>query len=660
MPKHSTIILTLLVALLLRLCCLDAIPPGLTHDEANYLPDAVAILDGARPLYFPVPQGKEALYLYSVAAAMTLVGRTPFALRLTSAFWGVLLIPLTYAWTRRRFGRAAALWTAAGLAVSFWGVSTSRMGLRSVTLPPLLTAAFLAARLDGRRPPSLVRAVLGGLLLGLTFYTYLAARLMPAIPILFGLYLLLLHRSRLRERWPALLLMLLTAALVAAPLFLYLHAHPAAEIRVGQLDSPLRLLLHGDPRPFLANVWRTLGVLSFHGDDFIPYNIPGRPLLDPLMSLLFYVGLALALLRWREMPAAFALIWLVVGFAPALATGVEAANLRAIAAQPVLFLFPALTLTRLGRADRRLAIWPGLAALALMLVLTGRDYFVRWANDRDVRVHYHVNLLAIADHLRRQDDPIPVVISTFYPGEYRDPRLAAALWPDGGPSARWCDGRDALIIPPSPAVRLVLPQAIPLDGELWALVAPAVEPRDHVTLRPDDFNPSFTVYRWRTEDTLAALAARVAPPTSTITLGDHLAFLGFAVSDEGLTPGSVLTVLTAWRVLSPLPADRDGVLFSQLLNSQPQVVAQADRLGAPSWDWQPGDTVVQLHRLPLPADLPPGRYTLIAGAYTTPDRVDAVLAGREPDPAMPRLPVSQDGLPLGDHLTLRTWEVAPR
>ena len=52
-----------------------------------------------------------------------------------------------------------------------------------------------------------------------------------------------------------------------------------------------------------------------------------------------------------------------------------------------------------------------------------------------------------------------------------------------------------------------------------------------------------------------------------------------------------------------------------------------------------------------------GRYTLIAGVYTRPDRVDAVLAGHEPDPAMDRLFVYERGEPVGDHIVLVVLEI---
>ena len=133
--------LILLAAVFFRLWKPDSVPPGLTHDEANNVHDAAAVLDGVRPFYFPVAQGKEPLYPYSVAGLMVLLGRSPWVMRLTSVIWGLLLLAISYAWARRAFDPAVALCTAAGLAVSFWPVSTARMGLRAITLPVLFAAS---------------------------------------------------------------------------------------------------------------------------------------------------------------------------------------------------------------------------------------------------------------------------------------------------------------------------------------------------------------------------------------------------------------------------------------------------------------------------------------------------------------------------------------
>lgn len=663
------LIAVLIAATALRLWRLDRVPPGLTHDEANNVHDAASILEGERPFYFPVAQGKEPLYPYSVALIMAIVGPTPLAMRLTSVFWGILLIPLTFVWTRRDFGPFVALCTVVGLAVSFWPISTSRLGLRAITLPVLLTGAVLAFPISESHRPGVIRSAAGGLCLGLTFYTYLAARVMPGLFLLFGVYLFLIHPKRWKRQRPHWCVVLFVTAAVAAPLFLYLRAHPSASIRIGQLDRPLRALLSGDPSPLLDRVVTSLQIFSVRGDGFVPYNVPGRPLFNPLLSVLFYGGLIVALWCPRDPACVFALLWLLVGFLPALVTGLDAANVRAVAAQPVAYVFPALALKALWDIssshpkNRRLVLLGILASVVFAPVafLTIRDYFVRWPDRRDVRVHYHTDLHAIANTVQEWETEEPVGVSAFYPGEYHDPRVVEALMAQSDPSLRWFDGRQALVLPSSSTARLILPEAIPLNDVLWAIVQPEANLLERVTLRPDDFNPSFAVYRWapnRARDTLErTLSSPSQPNTLPVNVGGILKFQGYQLQGWSGKAGGEFTLLTLWHIDASLPDDRDAVVFAQLLNSQGHVIAQRDHLGAPSWNWYRGDAFVQLHDLSLPTDAPPGPYSLIAGVYTTPDRVDAVLAGREPDPSMPRLPVHEEQPPSDDAITLVTLEV---
>ena len=134
--------LILLVAVFVRLYRLDDVPPGLTHDEAANGMAAVGVLEGERPLYFTVGNGREPLYAYSMAPVIAVLGATEMAVRLTSVLWGLALILVTWAWVRDAFDPATALLAAGGLSVGFWPLMVSRLGLRAVTLPVLFTLSI--------------------------------------------------------------------------------------------------------------------------------------------------------------------------------------------------------------------------------------------------------------------------------------------------------------------------------------------------------------------------------------------------------------------------------------------------------------------------------------------------------------------------------------
>jgi len=116
---------------------------------------------------------------------------------------------------------------------------------------------------------------------------------------------------------------------------------------------------------------------------------------------------------------------------------------------------------------------------------------------------------------------------------------------------------------------------------------------------------------------------------------------GAGLPTEPPRPGSEWQVVTYWRVVT----DGGGPLklFVQVLDDAGRVRAQYDGLDVPVIGWRAGDLLAQLHTLPLPADLPPGRYWVQIGAY------DAQT--------VERLPVLLDGVPVGARLLLPPLEV---
>jgi hypothetical protein len=98
--------------------------------------------------------------------------------------------------------------------------------------------------------------------------------------------------------------------------------------------------------------------------------------------------------------------------------------------------------------------------------------------------------------------------------------------------------------------------------------------------------------------------------------GETAEFLGYELSATEARPGEALTLVTAWRLLRPLP---EAALFAHVGGGAATPLAQADSLGAPGESWVAGDVLLQLHTIPLPADAAPGTYPLSVGIYTRPD-----------------------------------------
>ena len=189
------------------------------------------------------------------------------------------------------------------------------------------------------------------------------------------------------------------------PLILHLSLNQEVEVRVAELSQPLRQAISGNFGPLLENSSQSALIFAFKGDSQWRYNIPGRPFLSPIMAILFFLGLVLAIwqiiagIRHREQiktaTACFmAIIWLILALIPVLITGPDLSMTQAIGLQPVLYVFPALALF-MGIERVRVPKKVSYALVVILFVgvaiLTVRDYFFLWAKAPEVRVSIRVD-----------------------------------------------------------------------------------------------------------------------------------------------------------------------------------------------------------------------------------------------------------------------------
>ena len=690
--RHSalvTLLIILIAAFFLRAWNLTGIPPGLTHDEANHGREAIGVLNGIYLYFFPLNYGSEPLYSYTVALFMALLGKGLLALRLVNVVFGTAAIAMTYVWASPRLGRATALLAAALMAVSFWPLASSREALRAGMLPFFMTLAVIAfwrilersadrRRLTGdrrqqtsnhetriesnsnraiRRPlPSTLSAVGGrrsavvlfGVAVALTLHIYLAARVSWLLFPAFLAYLALYHRAIFQRSWRPVLAGLLLAWALIAPMFLYLRAHPEMQTRLDMLDKPLQDIAAVNLGPVLLNVRDAL--LAFvwpgFGDQFLAYNIPGRPVLDVVSAVFFVLGLAACLWRWRRPVYAFLLLWFLTGIIPSLVTGPTANTTRNMAALPAVYLIVAVgfvvTLSVLRRKGERkkggkgdgastpsplLPFSPSaitLAALGLLawvIFVSSRDYFVRWGQSAEVRGAYQHTLVTALDHVQANyPDADSILFSSVYPGPAHDSSIAlvvAADMPAAGETARWADARYALVIPPEETLAVIPystpphPAFIPLLGAL-----------ETIDLRPDDLDPRFTVYQIDSGNARALVLASQTDERPADFNG-AIELIGARWLAESARPGETAELLTAWRVGDPSRAGpvvppsftTDAVMFTHVLDGAGGILAQRDALDAPSWAWQTGDLILQIHPLAVPEAAAPGEYAAVVGIY---------------------------------------------
>ena len=636
------------VALAFRTYRLTAVPPGLTHDEANHGREAMGILDGDLRFYFPANYGSEPVYSYTAAGSMLVFGENLFALRFVNVLFGLAAMGAAYVWTAQAFDRRTAILAAGLTAVSFWPVASSREALRAGMLPFFMALAvwffwqitIIKPGQDSNTHPvttsskqnstGLMRlAVAFGVAIAITLHIYLAARVAWMIFPIFLLYLALIDRGVFRRSWRPVMAGLLLAGLLVVPMFVYLQNNPQAQTRLTMLDGPLQALRDGNFEPMLRNAGEAL--LAFvwpgYGDQFLAYNIPGRPVFEGITAVFFILGLLVSLWRWKQPNYAFLLIWFGVGIVPSLLTGATANTTRNLAALPAVLLLPAVGFT-VAMERLRIKDWGRLANQSLIINLqsltaviwlifagwvTARDYFTRWGQSPDVRGAYQRTLVEELGFLENNHIEPPVVISSVYPAPAHDPSISLVLSPKTSAGLRWVDARFALLFPSGESGPLLVPRSTPLHDALTAYVTPVTA----VSLRSDDLDPGFTLYEL--DETLLPQWAEAEGSNFNDAVKLRAAYW--------LTPrvaaGETAELLTIWQITDPArvgptvpPFDTtDVVLFTQVLDETGQILTQRDALDAPSWDWQSGDIIIQIHPVIVPPETPANNYQTIVGIY---------------------------------------------
>jgi 4-amino-4-deoxy-L-arabinose transferase-like glycosyltransferase len=628
----GALVVLLLAAAALRLVALDDVPPGLRYDELLNYRMAGRVLAGERPLYFAESWGQEPLFLYAQAAAIALTKECAWSLRLPAVLCGLLGVLATWLGARRLFGPRVAVLAAAALAVSFWSLFYSREGIRVLAVTPFhgLMVHFVwrgLERAPERRWRAMADFLLGGVCLGIPFYVYPAARLVPLLWVAFCLYLALFHR----RSWPGLLLVIAVAAMLAAPLLAVVYGPSRTEQRIGQLTGAWTALGEEDAGQVLSLSLRTLGMFVWQGGKDWLYNVRGRPVFDPLTGICFVVGAALCAWRWRQARCALLLLWLGVGIAPAMIVPPPASLSHAIAAQPPAYVLVGVGLEVLWRAVGRRREWAGplLAAgiVAFHGALSCHDYFVTWAGAPEVRELHQGGVTAVAHELDAHDPPGPVAVGAPYVN-YWHPWNAVGfdlVLRREDLSVRWFNPAGGWVWPAGTGPTTFYFPADPLGPQAFdpALEGLFVADAALLPVAGDDFAAFRVAHPAALEERLNQVAhapvawppelAHLPPPALPLVFGGRFALLGAELDGRAVPPGGEVRLITYWEALGADPAP--VVAFVHVTADGVDIWGQHDWLDVRAAGLQPGDRFAQVHPVPVRPETPPGRYHVQMGLY---------------------------------------------
>ncbi len=652
--KLWLLVVVILVGAFFRLYNLAEIPPGLGYDPAYYGVDALKILKGELPIYLTTNFGREVMFSYLVALLYAAVGVGEYGVHLASAFVGILTIPAVFLVANEFFRDEkrilqlyGGLISASLLSISYWHLNWSRVGLRAV-LVPLFVSLVIFFLWRGLRTSRRLDFIYCGLFLGASLYTYQPARLLPVLVVMIFALTKVMERGIDKEAIVNFFLMAMTSLLVYAPLGIF------ALNNEGMLTRRMQdVLIFDSEQAFSKQIWEIMRraragllMLSFKGHSDAQYTLPGRPSLNPFLSIFFYLGLIISLWRIKNARYAGLLAWVAIMLAPALVANQASPAKRAIGILPAVMIIIALALLTVLQ---RLAEWspinngPALQksgansstpffrrlivyAFALIVVVglfytgvnTYRDYFLLWGRDPDLPGHFQDDRAVVATFIGQQPPDQQIYLSPLQ-ADHPLFQLYASEHTIQGYNGRFCTvfpketkGDTLYVITPDEYEQSLtqLTTRFP-QGKI-------VENKPY----PGRDKSYYVAY----EIPAGSIPQLTPQYVQEANWDDKIKLLGFDLPNDPYEPGQTLYVTLYYQVLEEMPWNYTSfvhVLGDLNPATGNHVWAQTDsepcQGGYRTTDWREGEIIVDRVPMVIPNEILNGTYQLALGFYSWPE-----------------------------------------
>ena len=478
--KFYILIAILIIAAFLRLYNITETPPGLYPDEAIYANNGVEAWETGPPagglkVFYPENNGREGLWPNIIGFFIVRFGHEPWVPRSIAAIFGILTVLGVYFLARELFrnyelgirnqgnkilnhnslfiihdSEKIALLSSFFLAVSFWHINFSRIGFRAIMAPFFLVWGiyFLLKSLNANRYT--LYAIVGGILYGLGFHTYIAYRATPLlILIIFILYRRIIKSVQLtaplaavKKKFFSIIILFSISAMVAiAPLGIYFLENPqdffgrTTQISIFNSPAPVKDLA--------INILKTAGMFNVVGDFNWRHNYSGRPELFWPVGILFLIGVFLAVKTSiqnskfkiqndnlsvqstapveinTEIPTSVPLIlifWLVVAVLPVVISNEGQPHaLRAILMAPPVFILAGIggiwlyeKVSSIKYQVSSVIIHTSLFIILSLLIFEAyTTYFILWGNNQNVQGAFAADYAQIGRELRKLPNELP-------------------------------------------------------------------------------------------------------------------------------------------------------------------------------------------------------------------------------------------------------------
>ena len=664
--KTGLLVLIIALAAFLRLYDIANLPPAAGYDQAAYGVDALRIRQGARPVFLLSNLGREAMFSYLVTLVSLVVTDVPVAVYVTSALAGILTVPAVYLVAHEllaseggALARYGGLLSALLVAVMYWHLNWSRLGMRAI-LTPLFLSLTIYTLWWGLRTGRWWGFALAGVFLGLGMYTYQAFRIVPLLVVLTAGFVLYSRRSLTQRNILNLLLVTAIALTIFAPMGCFLLAHPGSTGRA--VEAAMVVEKGRGWRDNVHSVWdhtrRMLLAYAIRGDQDPRTTLPGRPALNPFLALALVVGIGFSMVRLKKPLYPTLLAWLAVMSIPAALATKGAVAKRALGATPAVAMLIAIGCLDGGTAlyrwfkgrsiswARHLAVvWAILigTGLAYTGVRTYRDYFVVWAQDPDQFTHFEVGTAAVGTFVGTRPAEEQIYLSPV-PADHP----SVELYSGQREGIKTYHGCHCTVLAEDQTGGVTYVLVTGEDGDSLDRLRTCYPQGEIVGTGPMHYGePHFVAYH------VPPLArAQVAPAhESVVNWDDKVGLQGYDLDAPVHKAGETIRLVLYYRGLADMNAEY--TVFTHLLGPYNEATNGPVWAGTdsepcrgifPTSVWEKGELVIDRFALPIPANAPPGEYQIEVGLYNW--------------WTMERLPVLDDaGNIVADHVILGQVQV---
>jgi len=181
------------------------------------------------------------------------------------------------------------------------------------------------------------------------------------------------------------------------------------------------------------------------------------------------------------------------------------------------------------------------------------------------------------------------------------------------------------------------------DGKRWPTVLQPIPLNPDGSFTVDDGNFVYTAFTIHPEARHMPMKPG-ALRKDTVIIGDFAQFVGHDIVNLEWVRGERIILTLYWRPTDQAPPPQDYSIYVHLLNAQGTKIANWDGQPLlnqyPTRFWRPGESLLDYWEFRVPKDTPTGPASLRIGIYDP-------VSGE-------RLPVTIDGQPAGDGVTIET------